>query len=376
MAVVKAIKQWIDTGELTPGAPIPPERALSARLHVQRPTIRRALRILETEGVIQTLGPRTRVVSERGRTMEHSIVVAAVGTSRRQTSSSDNKSRFGGWSSSMVNAVIEEVGRGRYHLVMVNPDRATERDVQQLATGRPSGVIVPEISGDVREQLRMCQLLRRAGIPMAVYGGNPELESLDRVTSDHFQGSYELTRHLISLGHKRILMLFSALPDTYWVKGRRIGYEKAMVEAGIEPLPMVTYAAPVPSRAEPSFERHDSTRRAVVGQLVDYVGHLAGANAVDAIMCASDGETFGVAGACRILGAEPGKNIEIAGYDNYWQDTWEGAFEPYKPVASVDKRNGAIGTELVSLLLDRIEGRLPEEAQIRIVTPELIISER
>ncbi len=42
----------IETGELTPGTQLPPERELSEKLGVNRMTLRRALRVLEAQGLI------------------------------------------------------------------------------------------------------------------------------------------------------------------------------------------------------------------------------------------------------------------------------------------------------------------------------------
>lgn len=369
MAVVEAVKRWIAAGELPSGAAIPSARTLSTRLHVQRPTVRRALAILERQGVIQTVGPRTRIVTERPMPMAHSIVVAA----RPKTVDSQGRYKGAPWGTVMFEAVMEEVGKRGYSLILTHPDRATTQDIQRLVSGCPSGVVVPELTADGRLQLQWSQALQQAGIPMVVYGGSPELATMDRVTSDHDHGSYELTRLLLGRGCRRILMLFEAWPDLYWVKGRRSGYERALAEAGVPALPPVNYGRPeIPESAE-LVDVFEAARRRAASYLLEYVGPLAGANRVDAIMTASDGETFAVAGACRLLGVTPGKDVLIVGYDNYWREAMERTFEPAIPLATVDKHNAAIGKQLVSLLADRIEGRLPPEPQVRVVPPQLVV---
>ena len=45
------------------------------------------------------------------------------------------------------------------------------------------------------------------------------------------------------------------------------------------------------------------------------------------------------------------------------------------PVATVDKRNHECGRQMIRLLLERIEGRLPPEPQCRVVEPELIVTD-
>lgn len=366
--VVNTIKEWIASGELAAGANIPAERILAQQLHVQRPTIRRALKILESEGLVKTLGPRTKVVTQRQQAMAHSIVVTAL----------PQPSTVGSpWGKSMLKAVMDTVGDRGYNLILIHPERATERDIETLVSGCPSGVVVPEVFfEDGRMHLQWSHSLARLGIPMVVYGGNPELANFDRVVSDHEHGAYELTRLLLSRGCRRILMLFATRPnDAYWVEGRRKGYERALAEAGIEPLPMVSYRPETILTTRNMEDVFEASQRKAASYLLEYVGPLAKGKPVDAVMTPSDGETFSVAGACRLLGVTPGKDVQIVGYDNYWREAWERKRETAYPLATVDKHNSAIGRELVQLLLDRIEGKIPAEPQVRVVPPQLLITE-
>jgi hypothetical protein len=56
-----------------------------------------------------------------------------------------------------------------------------------------------------------------------------------------------------------------------------------------------------------------------------------------------------------------------------WDDMETQQWEPLGPVATVDKKNLAIGAELMALLKERMSGELFEKGQRRMVTPELII---
>src|SRR5947207_1563502 len=65
MAIAAELRRRIAEGEFTPGDPLPPENDLTAALGYSKPVVREALRILETEGLIEVKrglggGPRVR----------------------------------------------------------------------------------------------------------------------------------------------------------------------------------------------------------------------------------------------------------------------------------------------------------------------------
>ena len=106
-----------------------------------------------------------------------------------------------------------------------------------------------------------------------------------------------------------------------------------------------------------------------VGCLMPY---LKADPAIDAILLPSDGNVWTAAAACRQLGCEPNKDILLAGYDNYWTDSWERNFAPAGPAVTVDRNNPMLGRELVNLLMERIEGKLPSQPVCRRMKPELV----
>ena len=59
--VVRDLKQWIEDGVVLRGQPLPSERVLSEKLGVTRDTVRRALLLLEQDGLLRSENGRARV---------------------------------------------------------------------------------------------------------------------------------------------------------------------------------------------------------------------------------------------------------------------------------------------------------------------------
>ena len=91
-------------------------------------------------------------------------------------------------------------------------------------------------------------------------------------------------------------------------------------------------------------------------------------------MAPSDGLIFPLAAACRLCGRQVHEDVALVGYDNYWAESPERSFDPTVPLVTVDKQNRRMGEELVRLLVDRSQGKLPAEPQDRLVQPELVVT--
>ncbi len=60
--IAQALRERVATGALAPGGAMPSENALAAEFHVVRNTVRRALALLEADGLVRTVPGRGRVV--------------------------------------------------------------------------------------------------------------------------------------------------------------------------------------------------------------------------------------------------------------------------------------------------------------------------
>jgi LacI family transcriptional regulator len=127
---------------------------------------------------------------------------------------------------------VEDVAQANgYSIILCNTDESQEKQEQylnMLLRRRIDGIVlVPAQSAP--EPVNMIQ---KHGVPVVVLDRQiPDLE-VDIVRADSENGAYQLTNHLVSLGHRRITML--AGPETVSTAQDRVhGYKRALKSAGL-----------------------------------------------------------------------------------------------------------------------------------------------
>jgi DNA-binding LacI/PurR family transcriptional regulator/DNA-binding transcriptional regulator YhcF (GntR family) len=363
--VVRHLKQWIADGVLAPGQTLPSERALARQFGVSNRTVSGALGMLVSEGLLRNGEGYARFIvgdGRRAQLLKRAIVVVTifseVPASRHQQS---------GWVEHIGHGAVAAVQTAGRPAIAIAPEQLGEAEIAALIAERPGGVILTDILKPAPQVLKLAQTLLENDIPVVVYGDAPGFEKFDRVAPDHERGGYLLAQYLAKQGCRRILQMWPDPPDTYWVSQREAGYAQALREAGLEPLPSLVVPHVAPTDDASQFENE---RRNMAGRLVE---HLTGSGAVDGVMTCTDRETFFVAAACRLFGKEPGRDVRIAGYDNFWAECEERRLETAIPAATIDKRNRVTGTALAELLLQRIAGDLPDAPQLRMIEPEVVV---
>ncbi len=364
--VAAAIRQRVRNGGLAVGDSLPAERKLAETIGVARNTIRAALQQLESEGLIVQDGYRRRIASIPEPATGVLSGTIGVVAARRDT---DVSHRAPGWESFVEVGAMEEARQQHMSTLMLHAE-ALERPapVEELLAHPLRGIII--CSGAYRSPgiMGLIDRFRDAGLPVVVEGDPVGTESFDRVISDHTQGAAMLTRLMLERGRNRIVYLLPRNEaNRYWVERRLAGYRAAMQEAGHEPLEPILTGRMAENTSDP--EQFEIATMQMLGYLVD---HRQRYGALDALLTASDAQVCIAAAALRKLGLEPQKDVLIAGYDNFWQELPERAFEDTAPVATVDKDNVAIGRRLVSLLLTqpRATGEPP---RVEVVSPRLIL---
>lgn len=369
---IRAIRDIVTGGALAPGEPLPSERTLAKQLQVSRRTLRWALSTLEEEGLIGSRGGKTRVANRLAPApsvadplLENAVIVLS--NQIIALSSDYHDPAKTGNSDAIIRGALQGVADAGYHTLLLHPGMLNQDMLRRIASGKPKGFVLPWFEEDQAKPV--LSYFAQTHAPIIAYGSHPDVLGFDRIESHHESGSYRVTQWLIAQGRKRPLFFWTAPTDLYWYAPRLAGYQRAMREAGLEPMPPVILQGKAFDQSE-TAEDFDLQRRACAAYLIE---KMLGDQAVDAIIVPSDGYVCGVAAACRLCGKAPGQDVLIAGYDNYWDKCWERRHESYRPAATVDKRNFEMGQAMVQMLEDRIHGRLPQEPQCRLIEPVLVV---
>jgi DNA-binding LacI/PurR family transcriptional regulator len=358
---ISLIRGWIQEGRYASGQALPAERELAKTMGVARVTVRSALAELVREGLLEAAFRRQHRVAglASGGLMSRTVAVLSHHHKR------DHPRR--GYDLAIqldASRLLEQAG---LHVLNLNPQTLLAGGLAHLLAQRPRGVLVTYDVSESEVGPELIAACAEARIPVTAYGYSPALRQCDVVTCDQEAGSCQLTRWLISRGRRRILRCWRVSGDSHWLRQRDLGHERAMREAGLEPLPPVVIHG-LPDHI-PDHATWTSVVRTLAGHLPE---HLCNAMPIDAVMVASDPHANQIAAALRLFGRVPNVEVDIVGYDNTWMDEPSRVWEPTGPLATVDKRCDRICEELAALMLDRIDGRLPESPQRRVVDGEFI----
>jgi DNA-binding LacI/PurR family transcriptional regulator/biotin operon repressor len=360
------VRQLLRQGSLRPAAKLPSENRLASQLGVSRGTVRLALQRLESEGLIRNLGRRGRIVSP-GTRVEMSLMSQTVALLTCADAEPTDYAPSG--TMLAVEAGLSERARASaYHVLMLNPAKLMSGGMRQLTVDRPRGIAVAHHVIESPEGVELIRTLRDAAIPIVVNGDGDDLQDFDRVVSDHERGAYDLTNWLLERGRRHIVRVWGAPPSFYWMKARNAGFERAMLEAGREPPPLVQITD-LDTNGLGEEEAVEMRARQMAGHLVELFNS---SDPPDSIMLTTDCDAAPAARACRLFGAEPGRDVLIAGYDGYWHEIGDAQRDSDAVAASMDKVNTEVGARMIEMLLARAEGTLGEEPQRVLMEPKLI----
>ena len=334
------VRAAILAGRHRPGERIESENELAARYQVSRQTVRKALAALIEQGYLRAEHGRGTFVAERSRPGSRNIAVVT-------TYLADYIFPR------VIQGIDQELAEHGYSILLKSTRNARHleaRYLEELADKAIDGLIIePSKSQIFCRHAALYEHFDARGIPYVfIQGCFESMRDRPHVLLDDAGGGYLITKHLLSLGHRRIAGIFKA-DDTQGVERHR-GYVRALQEAGVlyDPDRVLWY------------HTEDRTVAPAAGAAV-----LARRGGMDAVVCYNDEIAVSVIRALEAEGLRVPEDISVTGYDNSL------LAENFKMgLTTVSHPHEELGRAAARLLLALIAGERVETHVI--LQPELI----
>lgn len=257
----------------------------------------------------------------------------------------------------IANPFFPEMARGAedyavqrgYHIYLCNSDNNPKKEMEYIKdlTGRWVDGIVIVTSDSATEQVSE---LRKISIPLVA--ADREIENLetDTVIASNMKGAYEATRYLLELGHRNIAFICGP-PITKTAQKRHEGYKKALNERGLYNLRLVRYGS------------YDMDTGIIMTKRL-----LKDEPTLTAVFAGNDMIALGVIKAVEEEGLSVPEDISVVGFDDIYVSAL------IKPrLTTVRQPIYEIGREAASILINRIEDKLPPDRIKKVLPCELVV---
>ncbi len=249
----------------------------------------------------------------------------------------------------IARGVEDTASNSGYTVIFCNTDESEseeEKYLRILVQKQVDGVLlVPACSNS-----DSLNFLRSNEIPFVLIDRRVPGTSSDLVRSDSEQGAYNLTRHLIELGHQRIVTI-TGPQEVSTSQDRATGYQRAMKEAGLGDQIRVYYGA---------FTQDSGYELARQALALD--------PCPTAIFGGNNFISIGVFKALRDASLTVPEDLSVVGFDDLPASL---LINPILTVAAQPAYQ--MGSQATELLLKRIAGQLPAASQEIVLPTELIL---
>lgn len=334
ITLVDSIKNDIKEGRIKNGDKLPSENTLSKMHGMSRHTVRKALSILEIEGLVTAEHGRGTFCTIKERVKIRTNTVAVV-----TTYISDYIFP------SVINGVYDIMTKNGYNIILKNTknsigiERACLEDI--LNIGVDGLIIEPSKSQIFCRNTELYERLDEAGIPYVfIHGCYPQMEKKGHVLMDDEEGGYILTKYLISLGHRSIAGIFKA--DDFQGAERHKGFVRALREFDIHYDPdLIIWYHTEDRKVKPQTEIH----------------RLAEKGKVTAVMCYNDQIATTVIKELNSMGLSVPGDISVTGFDN-------SAVSEEVGITTVTHPKEEMGRHAAEMLLDLMSGGTPRTEKL------------
>jgi len=340
--LITYFRQRILDGSLPPGARLPTELELAKEHRMSRGTVRQALHVLVTEGLIERVQGRGTFVRQ----------VAPPGAVRQEA---DRR----------IGLVLNHVGEQHDLDILIGVEHAAksrgyqvsfsyaeenleqqDRDIRRMREDRVAGLIIFPVS-DVTYDESVWRL-QSNGIPFVLVDRYFSDLDTDYVVADNIGGAYRATEHLLILGHTRIGFVYAPIGGlkTTSVRDRLQGYRQALKDYGLA--------------YDNRLVRQRSTMSEAPGH-DPYGPFLTGPDRPTAIFAVNDSEALTLIQAAQRCGLRVPEDLAVVGFDDL---SFAAHLSP--PLTTIAQPRMDLGLRAGHLLIDRIEGQsgLPKHIEL------------
>ena len=345
--VAADLRRRIASGEMVVGEQIPPHRELAIVYGVSIITINKALSGLISDGLLYSHVGRGTFVAVRPATIAGTAAQTTIGFVLR-----DLSSPFFSLVAHCAQQRADALGVGLVFASSSNRLDREEEQIRRLRTLGVHGLIIVSMSRTYRIG-EAIQALHEADFPyvMVSYTGG---EDVPFVGVDLAKCGYLVTKHLISLGHKRI----GYVADKRGSENgelRGSGYHRALAEAGLEADPRFLLEYPREGEWNDYQSGYDVAERVA-----------AMSDRPDALFAFNDLGALGLIDGLVDRGVRVPEDIAVVGLDDI-----DLAARSRVPLTTARQPVEQIGTRAVDFVLARIRGEHPVVRQI--LEPALVV---
>ncbi len=354
MTIYKNLREKIRSGACQPNEKLPTETEIGATFGVSRVTSRKALEMLEHEGLIyRKQGAGTFVAESSSRTGEE------VGTNRMVSMLLPFSTRQGRAVDIIRGAGDYLTPQGYYlNIQICEHNLEREREMLKVALQAPvSGVLFYPISDAANVELLYTHHLK--GCRLVTLDKQISNLPIPSAVSDNLHGSYEAVAFLASQGHARIGFVSDiGIDEAVSVRDRYLGYCKALFDARIvhrdADVSMINTGTA--ATMFPEFFRTPGADPGDSSPFLDFYRKLLtrfldAPEPITAIHAVNDYVAMHLLAAARSLGVKVPEALSIIGFDDI-----ELAAQLDPPLTTVRQDFYTMGYEGARILLEKPAG--------------------
>lgn len=313
-----------DVAKMAGVSPSTVSRVISNNPRISEPTRRKVLKCMEELGYYPNANARSLAIKKTGTV---GIIIP--------TTSEDYFSNP--FFAESLRGIIRGASKSGYDLLLsTNTEKGEELKITKkfVRGSKVDGIIL--MTSKVDDEC--IEYLKNIDFPFSIIGST-DYEEINQVDNDNALAAYELTKHLIEIGRKRIAMIVGDI-NLVVSKKRIKGYKKALSEANIDFDENLLFSG--------SFDEKTG---------YDYGVKISKINPLpDGLIVADDLVAFGAVKAFEDLEINIPKDIAVASFNNSVL-----AKHSNIPLTSVDINAFELGREAMNLLVDAIEDEVRGE---------------